>query len=212
MAMNGRIGRVVAPIVMCLLLATFIGGSRAANPTDPDWPCIQPKVPQISAGQVWNGPSIEEIGESWRDDATISELAAKLAARRTTIEEAKTLIAEFAAASEGDRAQRLTAVFAGTLSLINSERASIIAGIGRYARRQKALSKKIEEEMAELSRMPQDDSPDSVSMRADLQEVQAWDIRIFQERERSLRYVCEQPVVLEQRVFAIAREILSHLK
>jgi len=199
-------------ILGCAILAAPGGSSDAASPIDPDWPCVQPKVPQISAGQVWNGPPIDEVGETWRDDPAISDLAPKLAARRTTLDEAKTLIAQFAEAGQGDKNKQLTALFAGTLSLINSERASIIAGIGRYAKRQKALSKKIADEMAELGRLPQDDSADSVSQREDLLEVQAWDVRIFQEREKSLRYVCEQPVVLEQRAFAIGREILTHIE
>jgi len=169
-------------------------------------------VPQISAGQEWNDPSIEAIGESWRDDRIIFDLAQKLAARRTSIEEANELIASFGAGLQSDRQNQLTALFAGTLSLINSERASIIAGIGRYAKRQQALAKKIEQEMAELSSRPQDDSEASKSERADLQEVQAWDIRIFQERQKSLAYVCEQPVLLEKRAFAIGREIVSHLQ
>jgi hypothetical protein len=192
--------------------ALLAGASQAASPADPDWPCIQPKVPQIAAGQVWNGPPVDEIGESWREDPAIADLAQKLSERRTSLEEAKTLIGDFAASRQGDKSRPLTALFAGTLTLINSERASIIAGIGRYAKRQRALSKKIEDEMAELSQLPQDDSEDSVAQRQDLLDVQAWDVRIFQEREKSLRYVCEQPVLLEQRAFAIGREIQAHLK
>jgi len=200
-------------LAICVLgPALLASDSQAASPTDPDWPCIQPKVPQIASGQVWNGPPIEEIGESWREEKTIADLVEKLSARRTPLDEAKTLIGEFAASLQGDKSRPLTALFAGTLSHINSERASIIAGIGRYAKKQRALSKKIEDEMAEMGQLPQDDSEDSVSLRNDLLEVQAWDVRIFQERERSLRYVCELPVLLEQRAFAIGRDILAHLK
>ncbi len=199
-------------IVCAILPALIAGPSQAASSTDPDWPCIQPKVPQIAAGQVWTGPPVEEIGESWREDKTISDLAQKLSQRRTPLEEAKTLIGSFAGGLQGDKSRPLTALFAGTLSLINSERTSIIAGIGRYAKKQRALSQKIEADMAELSQLPQDDSEDSVSQRQDLLDVQAWDVRIFQERERSLRYVCEQPVLLEQRAFAIGREIQAHLQ
>ncbi|MFM9842147.1 MAG: hypothetical protein ACKVOI_04165 [Dongiaceae bacterium] len=200
-------------LAVCAVLPALIAGpSRAASSTDPDWPCIQPKVPQIAAGQVWSGPPVEEIGKSWRKDRAISELAQKLAERRTSLAEAKTLIGNFAASLQGDKSQPLTALFARTLTLINSERASIIAGIGRYAKRQRALSKKIEDEMAELNQLPQDESEDSVSQRQDLLDVQAWDVRIFQEREKALRYVCEQPVLLEQRAFAIGREIQAHLK
>jgi hypothetical protein len=205
-------GNLAAWLLALAILLTMGGTARAASPTDPDWPCIQPKVPQISAGQMWNGPPVDAVGETWRGDPAISDLAQKLAARRTAMDEAKSLIAQFAAETRDDRNRRLTALFAGTLSLINSERASIIAGIGRYAKRQKALSKKIADEMAELGRLPQDDSADSVSQREDLLEVQAWDVRIFQEREKALTYVCEQPVVLEKRAFAIAREILTHIE
>ena len=200
-------------LAVCIFASVLMAGeSRAASPTDPDWPCIQPKVPQIAAGQVWNGPSIEEIGESWREDKIISDLAQKLSQRRTPLDETKTMIGDFAGGLQGDKSRPLTVLFAGTLSLINSQRTSIIAGIGRYAKKQRALSKKIEDEMAELSQLPQDDSEDSASQRQDLLDVQAWDVRIFQEREKSLRYVCEQPVLLEQRAFAIGREIMEHLK
>lgn len=200
-------------LAVCIFASVLMaGGSRAASPTDPDWPCIQPKVPQIAAGQVWNGPPIEEIGESWREDKIVSDLAQKLSQRRTPLDETKTMIGDFAGGLQGDKSRPLTVLFAGTLSLINSQRTSIIAGIGRYAKKQRALSKKIEDEMAELSQLPQDDSEDSASQRQDLLDVQAWDVRIFQEREKSLRYVCEQPVLLEQRAFAIGREIMEHLK
>ena len=39
-----------------------------------------------------------------------------------------------------------------------------------------------------------------------------WDIRIFEDRRQSLVYLCEQPVLLEQRAFALARAIASHME
>ena len=53
---------------------------------------------------------------------------------------------------------------------------------------------------------------DEVSRREDLADVQTWDTRIFRERERSLRYVCELPTLLEQRAFTLGREIAAALK
>ena len=38
-----------------------------------------------------------------------------------------------------------------------------------------------------------------------------WSTRIFQDRQQSLTYVCETPVVLEQRAFALGRAVESHL-
>jgi hypothetical protein len=47
----------------------------------------------------------------------------------------------------------------------------------------------------------------------DKQEEQLdWDTRIFQDRQQALSYVCETPVILEQRVFALARAIAAGLK
>jgi len=38
-----------------------------------------------------------------------------------------------------------------------------------------------------------------------------WDTRVFDERLQSLSYVCESPVLLEQRLFALSRHIMNHL-
>ncbi len=38
-----------------------------------------------------------------------------------------------------------------------------------------------------------------------------WSTRIFQDRQQSLTYVCESPVILEQRAFAIGRMVESRL-
>ena len=34
-----------------------------------------------------------------------------------------------------------------------------------------------------------------------------WSMRIFRERQQSLTYVCETPVILEQRAFAVGRAV-----
>lgn len=38
-----------------LALALLLGAApgRAADAADPDWPCIQRRVPHLSLGQVW---------------------------------------------------------------------------------------------------------------------------------------------------------------
>jgi hypothetical protein len=34
-----------------------------------------------------------------------------------------------------------------------------------------------------------------------------WNLRVFQERQKSLRFVCEVPVLIEQRLFSLTRKI-----
>jgi len=185
----------------------------AANGQDPDWPCIQRKVSEISPAQVWSGPPLNAVDDAWRNDSDLADLAGAIASRRTEMADAKAKIAEFAAAAGVDRNRRLTLLFAGVLASINAERSSIMAGIGRYARRQHALAEKIAGEAAELDRLPaQKGTEDEAARRQDLSETQEWDTRIFRERERSLRYVCELPTLLEQRAFALGKEIAGQLQ
>lgn len=197
------------PAMTLLLQATPAWG---ADPADANWPCQQRKTAAISPAQVWAGPPLDAIGDTWRDDRTIAELARRLAERRTTLDEAKTLIAGFVEASGTDKEKKLTALAAGVLTLINNDRASIMAGIDRYAKRQRDLAAKIEHQTAEIAALPENGTEAEKSQRADLQEIQAWDTRIFQEREQSLTYVCELPVQLERRAFALGREMVGHLQ
>ena len=197
-----------APALLTAGLLILAGPAAAATSEDPDWPCVQRKVPEISAGMVWAGPPVEELKGAWQDDMEVSRLAGTLAARRTDIEAAKAAVVDFAAGLGAGKNERLTLLFAATLDIVNNERASIISGIGRYTRRQQALADKIGRVAGELQALPASDT----AKREELEQQRLWDIRIYEDRERSLTYICEQPVLLEQRVFALAREIMNHLE
>ena len=61
--------------------------SFAADARYPDWPCVQAKVPEISVVAVWDGPPIEPTAVM-AGRAGIKDLVARLAARRTPMEDA----------------------------------------------------------------------------------------------------------------------------
>ena len=139
--------RVVASLgrhMRCLAMAVAIGlslrgMSLAADPRFPDWPCSQIKVPEISVAAVWAGPSIDDVGNAWEEDAAIRDLVARLAARQ--------------------------------------------------------------------------DRPDADQGRIDeLTNRVEWDTRIFEERRKTMSFVCEVPVLIEQRLFALARAIQQSLE
>lgn len=184
--------------------------AQAHGQSNADWPCVQRKVPTISAGAVWSGPDLASAGE-WGKDFEAASLAQRLASRRTSLEEADQLIQAFATEVGQDKAQRLTRVFAGVLELINTERDRVLLGIERYARGQRRLADRVRDESDRISAVK--DSPGaqiSDESRA-LENQFAWDRRIFEERSQALTYVCETPVILEQRVFEIARRIEQRL-
>src|ERR1700733_12834115 len=82
----------------CVAVATGLCATQPASALDPrypDWPCQQLKVPEISIASVWTGPPIEGIDKQKAADPKVTELVARLAARRTPMEEARKLIADF---------------------------------------------------------------------------------------------------------------------
>src|SRR3979490_3602016 len=84
----------------------------AADPRYPDWPCAQAKVPEISLAAVWNGPALDEAASRWKDDAKVSALVPRLAARRTPLDQAEKAITEFLADSAAQKAEAGKLLFA----------------------------------------------------------------------------------------------------
>jgi len=197
-----------------MLLALWIlvaGGPALAAEAEQDWPCLQRLVPQVSAGMVWAGPSLDGLPD-WRSDPEISKLAGELSSRGLQMNEADAQIETFAKNQGADKDRRLTMLFAAVLTKINVERSSAIDGIKRYARRQQALAARIESALAEIDSLPQEGgTPEQDARRLELTERNTWDNRIYEEREHSLSYLCETPILLEQRIFAIARTIQNFL-
>ena len=51
---------ILSGVILSALAAT---AGHAAGPVDPDWPCVQRKVTNLSPGQFWNGPDLAQAGE-----------------------------------------------------------------------------------------------------------------------------------------------------
>lgn len=173
-----------------------------------DWPCVQRLVPEILAGQIWSGPALEGAQAASEQEG----LVATLVDPRKPVEEVRAAVADYAASvPEAEREQALVALFKASLQAINDRRSDLIEGIQRYGRRQRALAEQIAAETRELEQARRDGTapPERI---ADLEQAQSWDTRVFADRQRSLTLVCDQPVLLEQRAFALAQIIQGELK
>jgi hypothetical protein len=196
----------VSTIVCMLGVAGFGPGALAAADDDPDWPCVQRLVPEIAPAVIWSGPPLDAVDGT--ASPLIDQLAVELAARRVPIEDAAAQVEKFAQTLNDEQKQKeLTQLFARTLEIINHDRTSIIKGIKKYARGERALAETIREKNEQLSKL----AADQVVERDTLIAERDWDVRIYDDRRSSLSYLCEQPVLLEQRAFALARTIVSHL-
>ena len=82
-----------------------------------------------------------------------------------------------------------------------------MAGIERFGRGQKQLAAVLRDAKPPSS-MPCVPTPKPIRQTlTELSDRLNWELRIFDERQKSLRFVCEVPVLIEQRLFALARAI-----
>lgn len=193
-----------------LLLAALllVAGPTAARAADAaDWPCIQRLVPEIAPGVVWPGPPLDAIRTHWATDPDAAPLAARLADRRTppaVIEqEARALAARVEPAA---RPEKLGLLFRGALEILNGDRSRVIADVQRYARGQRQLAERVAAETKELEVLR------DPSETAELKAKRDWNLRVLDDRHKTLAQVCEQPVLLEQHAFTLGRIIAAALE
>ena len=194
-------------VVVALILGLALrGAAMAADPRFPDWPCAQIKVPEISIAAVWSGPPIDDVGNAWEEDAVIRDLVARLAARRTPLDEAQNAISNFITGNAEARGQKAKLVLAGLFATLNAERGQVMNGIERFSRHQTAFADRIRREIAELRELQDAPAHDQAKLEELANRID-WDTRIFEERRKTIGYACEVPVLIERRLFALARTI-----
>jgi hypothetical protein len=183
----------------------------AADPRYPDWPCVQAKVPEISLAAVWAGPPLDDATEKWKNDAKVSALVPKLAARRTPLEEAKQAVTEFLTGSAAEKNETGKLLFAGLFETLNAQRNSVLNGLERVTRRQREAADKIRSDTLALQAL-QDASPPDQPKIDDLGNQLIWETRIFEDRRRVIGFVCEVPTAIDQRLFALGRVIQQEME
>lgn len=192
-----------------LILPTFAG---AGSSTDKNWPCVQRKVPDISSGMIWLGEPLDQFANEWPKNVEISRLVESISARRTQLDKAKQNIVEFAQQLGAGRDHQLTLVASGMLETINYERARIIRKIEKFTMAQRKLGDRLENLEIKLNAFPKKMTTKQQTEYDDLLLKKYWFKRAFEQREQSLSYICQQPILLEQRAFALGRELMQHLE
>jgi hypothetical protein len=197
-------------VVVATAAACWTPSAFALDPRYPDWPCQQLKVPGISIASVWSGPSIETVDKTEPADPQHEELVARLAARRTPMEEARKLIAGFVVGTNREKQDKAKSLFAALYSRLDAQRDQVMNGIERFSRKQKAMAEEIREETQKIRDLQDKPNPDQAESD-DLASRLSWQTRIFEDRRKSTSYVCDVPVLIEKRLFDLAAAIQSTL-
>jgi hypothetical protein len=195
-----------------LLAASAARPSFAADPRYPDWPCAQAKVPEISLAAVWAGPPLDDVQDKWKSDPKISALVAKLSVRRTPLDQAEKMIAEFmSGTAAAEKAQAGKFLFAGLFDTLNAQRASVMNGLERVTRKQREAADKVRADVVALQELQSAPSPDQAKID-ELGNQLTWETRIFEDRQRVVKFVCEVPTAIDQRLFALGRAIQQDME
>ena len=198
-------------IATVLAAMTLAKTCFAADPRYPEWPCAQAKVPEISLPAVWAGPPLEDASDKWKHNAKVSALVAKLGARRTPLDEAQNAITEFLAGAAAEKVTAGTMLFAGLFDTLNAQRSSVLNGLERVTRKQREAADKIRSDTLALQAL-QDVSPPDQAKIDELGNQLVWETRIFEDRRCVIKFVCEVPTAIDQRLFALGRTIQQEIE
>lgn len=178
--------------------------TQAARPNlNPDWPCMQPLVPTVSAAMVWDGPPLDDA-QDWRSDPAVAELVAAISPSGVSADDGKAAIDRFLQSHPRDHQRSVKRAFVGLLEESNQVRSRVIDDIKMLAERQRKLADIIARVTAER---------DQAGASADPELVQRWTFitRTYYEGEHALRYACEKPAELDQRLGIYAKTLETGL-
>ena len=143
--------------------------------------------------------------------AKVSALVPKLAARRTPLEEAEKAITEFLTSSAAEKVTMGKLLFAGLFDTLNAERSSVLNGLERVTRKQREAADKIRADTLALQGLQGASPPDQAKIDQ-LGNQLVWQTRIFEDRRRVIKFVCEVPTAIDQRLFALGRVIQQEME
>jgi hypothetical protein len=200
-----------------IVLGTLLGvvastqSCLAVDPRYPDWPCAQPKVPEISLAAVWAGPPLDDASQKWKDDPKVSAMVEKLAARKLPLDDAQKAVTDFLTSPGTDKAAAGKLLFAGLFDTLNAQRSSVMSGLERVTRKQREAADKIRADTVTLQGVQDATTPDQ-SKVDELGNQLVWETRIFEDRRRVVKFVCDVPTTIDRRLFALGRTIAQDME
>ncbi len=201
----------MASMLMAGALSCFTSISHAQE-VDPEWPCIQRLILKVSPATMWPIPVEEGTDTEYRNYPEIRKLSEQLGDIELFTTEHQQLITMFAeGVPEAERETSLTLLATGVVDVSNRIRGNYIRGIKRYTRQQIVISEQIESTLNELSILQDNETASDGKARRETEDTLRWHERVYDQRERSMQLLCEQPVELEQRLSDVLRYTAQYL-
>ena len=192
------------------------GTDESATPAkesseEANWPCEQKFVAELSPGTIWNGPPLDDAMKAWHNNDKIRDLAGALAQDTTEEADGVKQINDFAAGLKDDKNNQLTLLFAALFENFNNERKFMQGGIKKFFHRQEDVAAKVNKISQEIRQAQKkgmkEGSPEDKKLKTQLD----WANRVYDDRQKLLPYVCEVPVLLEQKLGSYGRAIQTQM-
>jgi hypothetical protein len=117
------------------------------------------------------------------------------------IAEVQAAVAKLAGSADPDAKDKIKRAFLAAFNELVRQRSEIIDGLDRFGRKQREMAARIR---AENETAHQAETPGLATNDAALQKLQ-WDLRVYDDRRRTVSYVCEAPQAIEARIGAIVK-------
>ena len=134
-----------------------------------------------------------------------------MAARRLPLDDAQKAITDFFSAPGIEKLTAGKLLFAGLFEQLNAERSSVMGGLERVTRKQRQSADKIRTDTLALQAL-QDAMPPDRPKIDELSNQLLWETRIFEDRRRVVKFVCDVPTTIDQRLFALGRTIQQEIE
>ena len=198
--------------IIFIIFLFFIASNAYAPPPgkekDPDWPCIQVYIEELSWGSIWTGPPLDDNSSKWSDDEELNLFTKKLMNRRTKetegIKELNVYI------KKNKSPEKLTKLFHGLFDRTNDVWKKRNAKLLSFGKRQRLTSEKISSKLAQIKELSKDFDNNKEEIEK-LEQEQFWDIRRFEDRRALSDSLCEQPRFFEKRLGVYSKIILEYI-
>ncbi len=175
---------------------------------NPDWPCIQVLLEELSWGSIWTGPPLDERTTKWKENEELRLLAIKIMDRKTKEEDGITELKKFM--KKNNSPEDLTFVFHALFDKTNEIWKNRTQKLKNFGKKQRLTSEKIARKL-EKSKILLENPEANKEEITRLEQEKFWDIRKFEDRRMQSDYLCEQPRFYEKRLGVYSKIISEKL-
>ena len=197
--------KIILILFICFSITNV--SSQPVEQKNPDWPCIQVLIEELSWASIWTGPPLNETTAKWSEKEGLQSLVTKAMDRKTKQEDGINEIKKYM--NKNNSKEDLTLLFHGLFDTTNKIWKDRVRKLINFGKRQRLTSEEIAKKLEKIRIMLEDPNVDK-ELLAEIEQERYWDLKRFEDRRNQSDYLCEQPRFYEKRMGVYANLILEN--